>query len=234
MSTINPPKRISKRHGLREDAVITWYARAWAYFDENKKVVYGALAGLVAIAVLIVGYVFYHNQQSREAEQHLSQIVTLYEEGSYQEAIDGTADELGLLEIADEYGSTPAGNLAHFYAADALYNLGDYDRALEHFDEFDRPDGFIGASALAGRAAVYENRGEYERAAELYLEAARFFENPLSSPQYLLNAGRAFESAASFEKAQAAYQEIQEDYPESNLASQVEVYIARAAAKQNS
>lgn len=234
MSTLNPPKRISKRHDLREDAVITWYARAWGYFDQNRKVVYGAIAGLVVVIALIIGWVLYQNQQAAEAEERLAGIVSVYEEGSYQEALDGTADQLGLLEIAGEYGSTDAGNLAHFYAADALYNLGEYDRALEHFQEFDKPDGFLGASAIAGAAAVYENRGEHERAADLYMEAARFFTNPLSSPQYLLNAGRAYESAGDFAEAQRAYEQIREDYPDSNIAAQVDVYIARAAAKQNS
>lgn len=234
MSTLNPPKRISKRHDLREDAVITSYARAWGYFDQNRKVVYGAIAGLVVVIALIIGWVLYQNKQSAEAEELLAGIISVYEEGSYQEALDGTADQLGLLEIADQYGSTDAGNLAHFYAADALYNLGEYERALEHFQDFDKPDGFLGASAIAGAAAVYENQGEHDRAADLYMEAARFFENPLSSPQYLLNAGRAYESAGAFDEAQRAYEQIREDYPDSNIATQVDVYIARAAAKQNS
>ena len=234
MSTLNPPKRISKRHDLREDAIITWYARAWGYFDENRKVVYGAVAGLVVLIALIVGWVVYQNQKSQEAEELLAGIVAAYEASSYQEALDGTADQLGLLEITEEYGSTDAGNLAHFYAADALYQLGEYDRALEHFQEFDKPDGFLGASAIAGAAAVYENREEHERAADLYMEAAQFFENPLSSPQYLMNAGRAYEAAGDYGEAQRAYELIREDYPDSNIASQVEVYIARAAAKQNS
>lgn len=234
MSTLNPPKRISKRHELREDAVITWYARAWGYFDQNRMLVYGMLAGLLVVVLGIVGYVLYQNQQSQEAEQMLGAVVGLYEQGSYQEALDGTADRLGLLEIADAYGGTSAGNLAHFYAADALYNLGEYDRALDHFQAFDRIDGFIGASALAGEAAVYENLGEYERAADRYLDAARFFENELGSPRYLLSAGRAFEAAGAFAQAQSAYEQIRDDYPNSDLANQADIYIARAAARQNS
>lgn len=234
MSTLNPPKRISKKHELREDAVITSYARAWGYFDQHRTLVYGVIAGFVVLIAAIIGYVLYQNQQSAEAEEHFAQIVGVYEEGSYQEALDGTAEHLGLLEIADEYGGTTSGNLAHFYAADALYNLGEYERALEHFQAFDKPDGFLGASAIAGEAAVYENQGDYERAAERYMRAARFFENPLSSPQYLLSAGRAYEAAGSYQEAQEAYERIKDDYPDSDLAGQIDVYIARAAAKQNS
>ena len=234
MSTLNPPKRISKRHELREDAVITWYARALGYFDQNRKVVYAAIAGLLVVVLAIVGYALYQKQQSREAEQLLGAVIGLYESGDYREALDGMAGTTGLLEIAGEYGGTTAGNLAHFYAADALYNLGEYESALEHFQDFDRVDGFLGASALAGEAAVYENLGEFERAAGRYLEAARFYDNLLTSPRYLMSAGHAFEAAGAFAEAQSAYEQIQERYPDSNLASQVDVYIARAQAKQNS
>jgi tetratricopeptide (TPR) repeat protein len=115
-----------------------------------------------------------------------------------------------------------------------LYNLGEYERALEHFQEFDRMEGFIGASAVAGEAAVYENLGEYERAANGYLDAARYFENMLASPRYLMDAGRAFEASGAYSEAQRAYEQILEDYPESNLAAQAEVYIARAQARQDS
>lgn len=234
MSTLNPPKRISKRHELREDAVITWYARAVGYFDENRKLVYAVLAGLLLVVLAIVGYVLYQNKQSAEAEELLAAVVGFYEAGSYQEALEGTVDTIGLLEIAEGYGGTTAGNLAHFYAADALYNLGEYERALDHFASFERVDGFIGASALAGEGAVYENLGEYERAAERYLDAARFYPNELSSPRYLLSAGRAFETAGSYAEAQRAYEQIQDEYPDSNLASEIDVYIARAAAKRTS
>lgn len=232
MSTLNPPKRISKKHELREDRVVTFYARAWEYFDRNRKLVYGILAGIVLLAVAMVAYVLYQNRQAAEAEQVLGRTVALYEEGSYQEALEGTADRLGLLEIAEDYGSTPAGNLAHFYAADALYQLGEYDRALEHFEAFDKGEDFIGASAVAGQAAIYENREEYERAAELYREAAFQYENDLSTPQYLLSAGRAYELAGQFGEAQEAYETIRDDYPDSAPAGNIEVYIARAEAKQ--
>lgn len=234
MSTLNPPKGISRKHELREDKVVTFYARAWEFFDQNRKLVYAALAGLVLLVVAAIGYVLYQNEQSAEAEQHLARIVSVYEEGSYQEALDGTIDRLGLIEIAEEYGGTQAGNLAHFYAADALYQLGEYDRAMEHFEAFDASSDFIGASAVAGQAAVYENRGEFEQAGELYRRAAFLYENPLSTPQYLVSAGRAFELAGMFDEAQEAYEVVQDEYPDSEAAGNIEAYIARAAAKQQS
>lgn len=234
MSTLNPPKSISKKQELRQDKVVTFYARAWEFVDENRQIVYIAAAGLVVLILAIIGYVFYQNAQSAEAEEMLARIIPVYEQGSFQEALDGTGDRLGLLEIIDEYGSTSSGNLAHFYAADALFNLGDFDQALRHFEAFDKSADFLGASAIAGQAAVHEEREEFEEAGDQYRRAADHFENEVNSPEYLMLAGRAYEMAGLYDQAMDQYEAIQSQYPESAEAANIEVYIARAAAKQNS
>lgn len=234
MSTLNPPKSISKKHELREDKVVTFYARAWQFVDENKQLVYGAAAGVVVIVLALIGYVLYQNNQAAEGEEMLARAIPLYEQGNYSQALDGTADRLGLLEVADEYDGTPAGNLAHFYAADALFNTGDYERALEHFQAFDKEEDFLGASAIAGEAAVYEAMEDYEEAADLYRDAAYHFENDLTTPEYLFNSGRAYELAGMPDEAIEQYEAVQSDYPDSQQASNIEIYIARASAKQTS
>lgn len=225
-------QKASSRKELREDRIVTLYAKAWMFFDENRTLVYGALAGLVVLVLAVVGYVFYHNQQQVEAERLLAQGVRTYEQGSYREALEGAGATPGLLAIADDYGSTRAGNLATYYAADALYRLGEYDRALEYFRAFEKDEDFLGASALAAQAAIHANREEFSRAAELYLEAAEQFENTLTSPQYLLSAGQAYEEAGNFEAALSAYERIEEEYPDSDEAQDIGRYLARARAKQ--
>lgn len=228
------PRSISRKHELREDKVVTFYARAWRFVDANRKMVYGGAAVLAAIAVVIVGYVFYQGQRASEAEVLLSQVLPLYEEASYRQALDGSLEHLGLLEIADEYGGAPAGNLARFYAADALFKLGEYDRALSYFEDFDKGPDFIGAGAIAGEAAAWEQREEYARAGDLYRRAARHFESELTTPEYLLHAGRLYERAGQYEDALEQYEAVETEYPESSQASNIRVYIARATAKQSS
>lgn len=234
MSAIQTPEKTSKRQELREDRIVTLYAKAWMFYEENRMVVYGALAGIVLVALGAVGYMQYMDQQGQRAEELLSGIVSQYEAGNYRAALDGTEGQPGLLAIADDYGSTRSGNLATFYAADALYRLGEYDRALEYFQSFDKVEGFIGASAYAGQAAIHESREEYERAAELYEQAAAHFPSDLTSPEYLLDAGRAYEAAGRYAEAREAYEHIQNEYPDSNLAQEVDRYIARVQAKERS
>lgn len=228
MSTLNPPKTISKRKELRQDRVVTAYARAVDYADKNRSTLYIAL-GVVVLLLVAVGFYFFAQQQkSEEAQTLLGAIVGAYENEDYQTALDGTADTAGLIEIADDFGGTKAGNLARFYAADALFRLGEYDEALRWFQAYDAGETIVGASALAGEAAIYEMREEYERAGDLYREAALIFDHELTSPDYLLDAGRAYEAGGAYDEAIEIYELIEERYSETPAARDLELLVARA------
>ena len=140
MATLNPPQKISRRHELRQDQVVTGYARAWDFVDKNRTLVWGVIGAIVLLVVLAVAYVFYQQNQEAKAQGALAVPIRLYEQDNYREALDGADGAMGFLAIADEYGGTDAGNLAHFYAADALFNLGEYDQALDHFEDFDKEE----------------------------------------------------------------------------------------------
>lgn len=233
MSALKAPRHVSRKHELREDTVITFYARALDFFDRQRKLVYGIIAGIVVVVLLVVGYVLYQNRQQERAVELLGSVVQLYEQGQYNEALNGVEGTTGLLEIADDFGGTDAGNLAAFYAADALFRLGEYDRSLEYFRAYDPDKSLIGASAIAGQAAIYEIKGDYKRAGDLYRRAALFFENELRSPEYLLQAGRAYEQAGAYGDAQKAYDEIVDRFPDSSVAQGIDFHLARLAAMRS-
>lgn len=232
MSTLNPPKKISRRQELREDTLTTVYARGWDLYDRHKQVVWAAAGGLVVLALLGVAYLFYMSSQEAEAQALLGASVRTYEAGDYRAALEGNDTALGLRAIAEDYSGTDAGNLALFYAGDALFRLGEYDEALAFFEDFDAGANYIGASAFAGRAAIYEQRGDFEQAGDYYLRAAHQFENEVTSPQYLLQAGRAYEAAGAYGDAASAYQEILDDYADAPAATNVSIDLARVNALQ--
>ncbi|HUF08217.1 MAG TPA: hypothetical protein VMO47_02770 [Rhodothermales bacterium] len=232
MPALQAPRKISRRQELRQDAVVTVYARALDFYSRNKTYVLAAAAVLVVVIVGYVGYRFYLVSQGDEAARLLGPIVLTYEQGNYQEALDGTVDQPGLLEIARRYGQTKDGNLARFYAADALYRLDRKEEALEYFAAFDKGADFLGAAAYAGQAAAHEDLGDQRRAAALYREAALVYENNLTSPQYLLEAARNFEAVGDYGAARGVYQLISEQFPESEVAEGIEFYEARLDALQ--
>ena len=232
MAALKTPEKKSRRQELRQNIFVELYARALLFYEEHRRVAQGIGVALLVLVLAIPGYIYYHQQQEEAANQRLGQVLPVYEQGNYQQALDGTSNQAGLLTIADDYSNTNAGNLAAFYAANALYELEEYDRALTYFQRFEKGENFIGASAYAAQAAIHENKGNFGRAGELYEQAASQYQNKLTAPRFLLSAGQAYEEAGQYETAMNMYQRIQDEYPDSNQASNAERYMARAKVRQ--
>lgn len=229
MSMLKAPQT-SRRHQLREDQLATAAAASVGFFEEHRNQLIGVAVGLLVIIAGAFAYSLWQNSRDTEAAEMLGNILTTFEQGQLAEALDGTADTPGLLEIADRYGSTATGNLATFYAADALYQLGRFDEALEYFENHDAGGDILGASALAGQAAVHEQRGDNAEAAQLFRRAADAYDSPATTPDYLMSAGRNYEAAGDATEAEEVYQQFLDDYGDTPSAPLVEALIARAEA----
>lgn len=227
MPMLKAPRPVSRRQELRQDVVVTGYARLVQLYDDYRTYFIAAGVGVVLLVLAGVGWGFYSSAQEDRAAEALGGIVRAYEQGNYRQALDGTADRPGLLEVAEEYDGTRSGNLAAFYAADALFRLGERDQALTYFQEFDKTEDFVSASAYAGEAAIYEDRGEFARASELYEEAAETYESPITSPRYLLRSALTAEKAGNVDRARELLEDIRDAFPDSPAAGDVEVHLAR-------
>ncbi len=232
MSALKTPEKTSRRQELRKNLLVQLYAKALLFYEENRQLTYGLGVLLVALILAIPGYVYYQQQQEERANEMLGAILPTYEQGNFEQALEGSEDRAGLLTLADDYGGTDAGNLATFYAASAFYQQGEYDQALEYYQRFDKDNDFIGASAYAAEASIYETRGDMESAAEYYEEAASQYENELTAPRYLFEAGQAYEEAGDYEAAERMYRRVREEYSDSEEAEDVERYLARVKARQ--
>jgi tetratricopeptide (TPR) repeat protein len=232
MSALKTPEKTSRRQELRKNLLVQLYAQLLLLYEERRQLVYGLGIGLLALILAVPGYMYYQQRQAERANEMLGQILPVYEQGQYDQALNGTGQQAGLLTIADDYGGTDAGNLAAFYAANALYEQGEYDRALTYYQRFEKGNDFIGASAYAAEASIYESRGEMQTAAEHYEQAAEQYDNKLTAPRYLIEAGQAFEDAGNFAAAERVYRKVKTDYSESDQAEEVERYLARVRARQ--
>ena len=232
MSALKAPEPSSRRKELRSNSIIDLYARSVLFFEENKKALYGAGVGLIVVIAAVGLYLWNAQQTEAEAQEHLGKIERVYAAGDYERALQGTEDRMGLLEIADTYSGTNAGNLATFYVANAYLRNDMPEEALSYLQRFDKERDVVGASALAAEASILEDRGEYAEAADLYEQAASHAGSAHVSPQYLMNAGRAYESAANFSEARRVYTGIQDEYADTPQAEQVQRHLARVEAKQ--
>lgn len=232
MAALKTPEKTSRRQELRQNWLVELYGRLILFYEDHRQLVYGVGIALLALILAAPGYMYYQQQQEKQANKKLGQILPAYEQGNFDEALNGASQQAGLLTIADTYGDTDAGNLAAFYAASALYQQEKYDKALQYYQQFDKDNNYIGASAYAAEASIYESRGQFEKAASTYEQAAAQYKNELTAPRYLLEAGQAYEEAENYSAAEEAYQKIKEKYSESDEAEEVQRYLARVRARQ--
>ena len=232
MAQINPPKPFSahRTHNeLREDQLQSAVAESSIFFEEHKTTIIAAIVGIAVLAAAILGWRVWQANKSVEGQQLLGSAIALYESGDYRSALDGTDTTPGLTEITDEFGGA-TGEQARFLAADAHFRLGEYDEALALFEDYDG-DGLLEASALAGQAAVYEQKGDNARAGDLYRRAASSFASPASTPRYYLDAARTFAAAGDAEAAEAALQSVIDDYEDTPEAVTAQTEMGRVAAQ---
>lgn len=230
MSTLNPTRKVSRKRELREDTVITFYARALGYFENNRNVVFSTLAGIVVLVAVIMGMSWMNATNNAKALTEMAVAVQKFEAGEFQASLDGDASFTGMIVIADKYGSSASGNLARFYVADAFFRVGNMDSALEYFEAYSKGSDYLGASAYAGEAAIHELNGELKKAGDLFLKAANIFSSDITSPMYLESAARAYGAAGEAGKALSAYETIKEDYPDTQAARNADFFLAKFEA----
>ena len=225
-------KKISQRV-IKEDALVTTYFKAQVWYDENKKSV-STVAGIVA--VLAVALWFYSNNvraNGDRATSELAKVFSFYDNGQYQIAINGIPEKniSGLQSIVDNYGGTKAGNIAKFYLANAYYNSQNYDKALEYFNDFSgSSNSLIDNSAVAGMGACYEAKGNFKKAAEDYEKAALKDSDDPNAADNLVNAARNYGKSGDKDRAIELLKKVKKDYPTSNVARDVDRYIAEVSA----
>jgi tetratricopeptide (TPR) repeat protein len=198
------------------------------------KVHLGVSAG--AIAVIVVGYLFYTQMilapMEQEAAEEIYRAQWAYEDGNFEKALHGEPGEFaGFLEISENYGRTKSGNLANYYAGSALLHQGEYNRAIEHFRQFRTESKMLLPMKLGGKGDAYSQLGQYEKAAEFYMKAAQSQDNKLTAPIYFRKAGLVYEELGEYGKALDAFQQVVDNYSGHRDVFEIRKYIGRVEAR---
>jgi len=158
----------------------------------------------------------------------LAKVTPYYDEGKYDQAINGVPQEgtQGLQAIVDEHGSTKVGQLAKLYLADSYYALKNYDKALECYDDISVSDKLVSASAIAGVAACYEAKGDFSKAASYFEKAASKNMTPMQAPENLQRSAVNYAAIGKKEKAVELLQTLKKEFPTSTYAREVDRFIA--------
>lgn len=194
------------------DALAERLGSAENWMERNSKTVI-ALVAIVLLAVAgYFGFNYYKKSQDAQAQPQMFQAVYYFEADSLDLALNGDGNNLGFLNIIDDYEFSDAANLAHFYAGVCYLKKGEFDAAILYLEDFSADDLLVQARAYSLIGDAHMEKGEYQDAARFYDQAANYKPNKQYSPAYLMKAALAYEKLNQNDKAKDAYSKIISDF----------------------
>jgi len=213
-----------------------------AFVEKNQKYIF-VIIGLVAVVVL--GYLGYSEFIAKpkqanamndmfQAQKYFDQAVNGVEKDSlFTLSLNGGEGKFGMLDIIDEYGGTPAANLANYYAGTAYLRLKDYKNAIEYLNKFSSDDEILAPLAKGNIGDAFVQLNQLDDALDYYEQAAKMRDNDYTAPMYLYKAGTIALDLGKADKALTYFETIKEKYPNASEMAMVEVLIGKAKVLAN-
>jgi tetratricopeptide (TPR) repeat protein len=209
------------------------YSRTERYIEENRKSLLIILGGVVAV---VMGYFawekLYVAPMEEKAQSEMFAAQQYFENDSIDKAIKGDGNHPGFVTIAQEYGVTKSGNLAHYYLGICYLRKGKYEESLSELKQFDTDNALLAPVSTGAMGDANLELGKADEAVSLYLKAAKMSENKFTTPIYLMKAAGVYEDKKDYATALKIYDQIKNEYPNTNEGREIEKYIARAKAAQ--
>jgi len=203
-----------------------------ALFLKYKNAIIGCVAALV---VVIGGYSAYKTYVSEPNEQKASTAIAKCQEKfqnqQYELALNGDSlGNVGFLQIASDYSSTNAGNLANLYAGLCYANLDKWQEAAQYLEKFDgAKDKMVSPAALGALGNAYAHLEQLDKAVSTLKEAAEKADNNSLSPTFLIQAGQILEKQDKKAEALKLYKQVKEKYFKSMQYQTIDEYIERVS-----
>lgn len=199
------------------------------FFERNRKAILG---GVVTLIVLVAGLLIYQTlilaPAAEEAAEQMQQAQYQFDQDSFNLALVNPGQGYpGFLDIIDEYGHTPAGNLANYYAAVSYLNLGKYDAGLDYLKDFDADGDLLPAMKAGVMGDLESELGNYDAALDAYRDAVdESGENYLTGGYYLNKLALLLRNQSQNEEALEAFRRLKREYGRSPEAAEADKYIA--------
>ena len=221
---------MSQKNQNQEEVVVAEaVSKTEKFFEENGKKV---VIALVVLLLLVAGGYAYKYLVMDKNETAAAELIVAAQENfagetpNYDLALNGDESGAGFLAVADEYGSTKAGNIANHYAGICYLHLGDLENAAKYLAKYKAVKGLaaevVNAQNLGLQGDVAVEQGDYAKAAKFFKKAVEASENNYTAPTYLYKQGLALAAAGEVEAAKACYKAITEKYPTSMEARDAE------------
>jgi len=201
------------------------------FIEKNKNILTIVIGVIIVIVLAYFGFKkMYLAPLEEEAQSQMYMAEMYFEQDSLNRALYGDGNELGFLDIIDDYGMTKSANLANYYAGICYLNLGEYKNAIGCLEDFNPEGQILGPMAIGAIGDAYMELGDSEKAANCYINAAKENDNDFTSPTFLFKAGWVYEIMGDYSKALNVYEKIKQDYPKSYEAREIDKFISKAKA----
>lgn len=216
--------------------------KAEEWFEKNQKPVIGIIVGILVIALLYLAYnKFVAEPAEAEAANELvlaqdsfttalEATNTSVKDSLYMVALNGKNGKYGLLDVADNYRGTAAGNLANYYAGMSYLEVKDYQKAISHLQDFSSDDQMLAPLAKGAIGDAFMQLGQPEEALGYYEKAAGLNANDFTTPRFLFKAGVTAIELGKMDAAVKYLTQVKEEYATSDYAAQVDLYLGQAQA----
>ena len=228
---------VSKKKGQAKEnlvAVESALSRTEQLIEDNQRpLTIIVLAVIVLIAVFLGVRKFVISPKEKEAQAQMFMAESYFAKDSFNLALNGDGNYLGVLDIIDNYKITKSAKLAHYYAGISYLKLEEYEKAIEYLEKFKGKDDMIKPIAIGAIGDAHVELDNYDKAVARYLEAANLGGNAFVTPLFLQKAGEILEVQEKAAEALKHYERIKLEYPDSNEGRQIDKYIERAKQKAN-
>ncbi|HMO62799.1 MAG TPA: tetratricopeptide repeat protein [Ferruginibacter sp.] len=208
----------------------------WAKF--SKPIIYGGSA----IILLSAGWIGYKNFVQKPNEEKAAEMIfpaqQLFDKMSTQLGFNKDSINLvlngggpvqnGVLKVISKYGSTQAGNTAHYIAGACYLYSKDFNNAIKHLKDFSTSATQVQAVAYSLLGDAYSELKNNDEAWSYYNKAYKT--NPKDeffTPEFLFKAALFAETIGKTSEAVEFLQRIKSEFPRSNHAYDVDKYLAR-------
>lgn len=200
------------------------------YVEDNQKSLTLIVGAIIVIIAIYLGFTnFYLEPLEKEAHADMYMAEMYFEKDSFNLALNGDGQYLGFLDIADEYSLTNPGNLANYYAGLCYLHTAQFEDAIEYLSDFSSDDIILSTLALGCIGDAYLELEDNSSALKYYEKAADNASNDFTTPRYLMKQAIVLEMDEEYEDALEIYNQIKEDYSKSQIAQDIDKYIARAS-----
>lgn len=200
-----------------------------SFIEKNFKTLAAAIGGVLAVIIIaLVVNQYYIQPKKADAADNIAVAQQLFIAGNYEQALNGDGTNPGFLQVIDQYGSTPSGNIARLYAGLCYAHTDKAEEAVKFLEDYDLcDDQMVSNAALAALGNCYAQLGQNEKAASTLLKAAKRANSTTLSPLFYLQAGQIYESLGNKDEALECYETIKNDYPQSMQRQDIDKYIER-------